>query len=301
MDSDSLFHLKTQFYLGAYSALTSNPLPDENSPDYLQTLLYTARSHIALGDPATALSILPEDDSEPSIKAVRAFAHYIQGQDSSSALEELRDASLEVEGEEGPLNGLVKVVAATAFLREGEVEEALATLGAGTGTKDVECAALTVQTYISINRTDLAKKEYESAKKHADDSLLIQLIEAALGLATGGAGATQASYIYTEQSLLLSSSSNPAIIAAKGVAHLVRGQLPEAEADFIEAERVGKSADAAVGRVVVAELNGKPGAGEELFKTLQEQYPNHPYVKDVEAKSQLFDEVAAKFTVSTAA
>ncbi|KDN41460.1 hypothetical protein RSAG8_07410, partial [Rhizoctonia solani AG-8 WAC10335] len=115
MDSDSLFHLKNQFFLGAYGALTSNPLPDENSPDYLQTLLYTARSHIALGDSASALAILPETDSEPGIKAVRALAHYLQGQDSAAALEELRDASLEVEGEEGPLNGIVKVVAATAF------------------------------------------------------------------------------------------------------------------------------------------------------------------------------------------
>jgi coatomer protein complex subunit epsilon len=45
-------------------------------------------------------------------------------------------------------------------------------------------AALTVQAYLSINQIHLAKKEYELAKKHADDSLLIQLIEAALGLAT---------------------------------------------------------------------------------------------------------------------
>ncbi|GAB1522631.1 hypothetical protein RhiTH_005753 [Rhizoctonia solani] len=301
MDSDSLFHLKNQFFLGAYSALTANPLPDENSPDYLQTLLYTARSHIALGDTASALAILPETDSEPSVKAVRALAHYLQGQDSATALEELRDASLEVEGEEGPLNGVVKVVAATAFLREGEVEEALTTLGAGTGTKDVECAALTVQAYLSINQIHLAKKEYELAKKHADDTLLIQLVEAALGLATGGTGVTQASYIYTEQSLLLSSSSNPSIIAAKGIAHLLKGQLPEAEADFAEAERVGKSADAAVGRVVVTELSGKPGAGEEQFNDLTQSYPDHPYVKDVLAKSELFDEIAAKFTVSTAA
>ncbi|QRW24633.1 coatomer epsilon subunit domain-containing protein [Rhizoctonia solani] len=274
----------------AYSALTANPLPDENSPDYLQTLLYTARSHIALGDTASALAILPETDSEPSVKA-----------DSATALEELRDASLEVEGEEGPLNGVVKVVAATAFLREGEVEEALTTLGAGTGTKDIECAALTVQAYLSINQIHLAKKEYELAKKHADDTLLIQLVEAALGLATGGTGVTQASYIYTEQSLLLSSSSNPSIIAAKGIAHLLKGQLPEAEADFAEAERVGKSADAAVGRVVVTELSGKPGAGEEQFNDLTQSYPDHPYVKDVLAKSELFDEIAAKFTVSTAA
>lgn len=42
--------------------------------------------------------------------------------------------------------------------------------------------------------------------------------------------------------------------------------MPEAEADFMEAERVGKSAEASVGRVVVAELSGKPGAAATLFE-----------------------------------
>jgi hypothetical protein len=37
-----------------------------------------------------------------------------------------------------------------------------------------------------------------------------------------------------------------------------------------------------------------------LFRVLQQTYPDHPYVADVLAKSQLFDEAAAKFAVSTA-
>ena len=43
--------------------------------------------------------------------------------------------------------------------------------------------ALIVHIYLSISRADLAKKEYEAAKKWADDSLLIQMIEATIGLA----------------------------------------------------------------------------------------------------------------------
>ena len=42
--------------------------------------------------------------------------------------------------------------------------------------------ALIVHIYLSIARADLAKKEFEAAKKWADDSLLIQIIEATIGL-----------------------------------------------------------------------------------------------------------------------
>ncbi len=42
--------------------------------------------------------------------------------------------------------------------------------------------ALIAHIYLSISRPDLAKKEYEAARKWADDSLLIQIIEATIGL-----------------------------------------------------------------------------------------------------------------------
>lgn len=51
----------------------------------------------------------------------------------------------------------------------------------------VRSVALIVHIYLSIARADLAKKEYEAAKKWADDSLLIQMIEATIGLAVVGA------------------------------------------------------------------------------------------------------------------
>jgi coatomer protein complex subunit epsilon len=61
-------------------------------------------------------------------------------------LDELRDLCIEVETEEydqaTSSSGLVKVAAATAFVRENELEEALTTLGAGTGTKDIEWSVL---------------------------------------------------------------------------------------------------------------------------------------------------------------
>lgn len=90
-------------------------------------------------------------DVEPPIRAVRALASYIQAKredgDVETVLDELRDLTIEAEaaaeesgdeGVEGAGVGVVKVAAATAFIQEGELEEALTTLGAGSGNKDLE-------------------------------------------------------------------------------------------------------------------------------------------------------------------
>jgi len=136
---------------GSYKAVSQNPVPPKPSPEYLPTLLYTARSFIALNDPARALSLVPAD-VEPVVRAVRALATYQQAKRSSSDVEafldELRDLTIEAEAaaeeggeeseQEGAGVGIVRVAAATAFIEEGELEEALTTLGAGTGVKDLE-------------------------------------------------------------------------------------------------------------------------------------------------------------------
>ena len=182
-------------------------MPPKTEPSYLPTLFYTVRSHIALENYDAALALLPSDSTDTQVRALRSLASYFETEDDADKyLEELRDLCIEIEegyeGEEGDGmgSGLIKVAAATAFINEEELEEALTTLGAGLTCRDIErlgkilhasllahrsvhSVALIVQVYLSINRPDLAKKEYDAAKKWADDSLLIQLIEASIGLA----------------------------------------------------------------------------------------------------------------------
>lgn len=78
-----------------------------------------------------------------SVRAASSLARYVGASDvtaKESALEELRDLSVEIEGDdiEGDERdkALVKVLAGTAFARAGEIEEALETLG--TDTEDLE-------------------------------------------------------------------------------------------------------------------------------------------------------------------
>ena len=91
-----------------------------------------------------------------------------------------------------------------------------------------------VHIYLSINRADLAKKEFERAKQWAEDDLLLQLIESFIGLMTGKDSYTNSTSFYTEQ-LGNPSLTSPHLLTARGVARVLRGEIPEAKSDLEEA------------------------------------------------------------------
>lgn len=127
--------------------------------------------------------------------------------------------------------------------------------------------SLVVQIYLSISRADLAKKEYTRALKWAEDDLLLQSIEAALGLATGTDGYANSASFYSEQ-LGNPSLSSPHLLAARGVARLLRGEVSEAKSDLEEVLKSGGADDeeALCASVVAAGLGpSKKGEAEELF------------------------------------
>ena len=120
-------------------------MPDPASPGYASVVLYKARAHIALNDTKSVSQMIPESTENVALKAVAALARYIGVGETAAkdaALEELRDLCIEIEGEDGEATDrdkdMVRVLAGTAFVRAGELEEALETLGAGTNTENLE-------------------------------------------------------------------------------------------------------------------------------------------------------------------
>jgi len=299
MESSDLYYIKQQFTLGAWKSLTALTT-DSSSPDHAPTLIYQARAYIALGAPEEALKILSTEEPSLSIRAVRALAKYVAKDDVEKALEELRDLCVEIEeeGVDEKENSLVRVLAGTAFAREGEVEEALETLGAGSSTENLDAVALIVQIYLSINRVDLAKKEFDRARKWAEDDLLLQQIEASIGLLTGKDSYANPHSFYVEQ-LHNPSLSSAHLLASRGVTHLLRGEIPEAQSDFAAAAKEGGSVagDALAGSVVAADLGGPKANVDALWSRLQSECPDHPLVTSLAKKDAEFDELAAKFTI----
>ncbi|KAF8906300.1 coatomer epsilon subunit-domain-containing protein [Gymnopilus junonius] len=293
MESSELYHIKQQFTLGAYRALVKQDLPDESSPDYHALLLYKTRAFIALNEPASALELIPEGSENIAVKAVASLARYVAAagsEQADAALEELRDLSVEIEGDDvegsDKDKALVRVLAGTAFARAGEIEEAL------------ETVTVIVQIYLSINRPDLARKQFDRSKRWAEDDLLLQLIESTIGLVTGKDSYSNTSSFYTEQ-LGNPSLTSPHLLTARGVTRILRGEIQEAKSDLEESlEQQKGDTEAEAAYVVAAGLGAlKRPEAEELWSKLAAEYPSHPYIQDVLQKADLFNQSAAAFTV----
>lgn len=149
--------------IGAWKSLTELS-PDQSSPDFAQTRLYQARAYVALNKPQDALNLLESDDSSLSVRAVRSLARYVAKDNTDKSLEDLRDLSLEIdEGVDEREKCLVRVIAGTAFALEGEIEEALETLGAGTGVEDLDAYVLNMAILIhSILKQNNPPLQYRS-------------------------------------------------------------------------------------------------------------------------------------------
>ncbi|KAL7420779.1 hypothetical protein Q5752_004731 [Cryptotrichosporon argae] len=315
MDADPLYNVKQLFYQFDPSACiqeATSRAPTPSDPLSLARAIYAARAHLALSPPApsAARAVLapfleadtPATPAAPAARAVTALAAYVEGSDKAARVDEVRDAVIEYEAEgadagvEGEnderLEGAARVAAATVFILEGENEEAVATLTEGKGKTDLECLALLVQLLLSLDRRDLAQATYNTAKRIGNDSLLVQAIEAWIGLKTGARPLHQSYYFYEELYQLPAGRTLP-VLASHAAAHLLLGHVDEAKADIADAAgREGGATDADV--LAVGTSAGLEGYAEKL----QASAPAHPFAVDLREKSSAFDEAAAKFAIA---
>ncbi|KAK4685198.1 coatomer subunit epsilon, partial [Tremellales sp. Uapishka_1] len=298
MEADPLYHVKQLFYQACISEATSQGITPSSDPEPLHRALYVARSHLALS-PASSSSaqavlapFLSLSTPPLSAKAVSLFSEYLS-QRSEDKIEEIRDLVLECEGgEDEDEERVVRVVAASIFILEKEVEEAVATLTEGVAKTDLECNALLVQLSLSLDRRDLAQTTYANAKKTGNDSTLVQVMEAWIGLKTGSRPLHQAYYFYEELYQLPSGRTLP-VLASHAAAHLLLGHVDEAQADITEGlQKEGGDKDGDI--LAVGVTLGLEGYTAKLSAAA----PSHPLALDLAEKSRAFDEAAAKFSVA---
>ncbi|CBQ70765.1 related to coatomer epsilon subunit [Sporisorium reilianum SRZ2] len=316
----TLFQVQSLFYQGAYQgcidlALSSTSNARSSDPASVSTLLYAARSHLARSpsDPASALSLLSSLAAEPQVQAIQSLARFVQAQtqDNTDAmsreivnLTELLDHA--VVGEDK--GQTIRCAAATALFLDGDAEEALNTLGVGSGSssssKEIECVALGVHMLLSIHRLDLAEKEYLAARAWADDSLLIQLIEAWIGLAKGGRATQQAFYVYDELAQNPSAAGTPNAVPSligKATALAANGDWQGAKKQLDDAAALDPSNAHILANRAVVETHTASQAAQEYLGQLKQVNAAHPLLAEYAALERAFDEHAAKFSLGATA
>ncbi|WFD42307.1 hypothetical protein MPSI1_000949 [Malassezia psittaci] len=249
MSVDSVtFEIQSLFYQNAFEGCillakkhAPNGVVDEES---LIRLVYAARAAVALRDFAQARQLLGDEADSPVAMSVLLLADYLEAaqtdmDDATNMLEPLQSL-LEV-AEPGELaSEIVRYNVSLALYNSGDPTSALECLnvtGAGT-SRELECVALGVHILLAIHRPDLAEKEYLAARSWGDDSLLVQYMEAWIGLIRGGRSTQQAYYVYDELSQNSSVAGTPNIVpilVGRAAANAALGNSAKALADLEDA------------------------------------------------------------------
>lgn len=276
----SLSLTATLFFKSSFAGAIASYTQSNDAPTSSDTS-YAVRSYLALSPPqfdsARQLIATKSDDLGPNTsKALRIFCDVIEHVHSTpedsrdlgnqvSALSEIHEAYTELgEGDEEQ----IECVYATTQWLDQDPLGALETLKAGSTTqKNLGSLALAIHLLLLNNRYDLASKEYEAARTWAEDSLLIQLIEAQLGLVKGGRNAQQAYYVYDEFSSL-STSSEEGRGARLASMKLGRGVGLIKRAEFSKAEETLREAKTLLDQDSEAESIGKTDLAKDINANL---------------------------------
>jgi len=280
-----LLNIHNAFHQGRYSAVLEQDSSSLSPENVVAAKVYVLRARIALGQTTEVITEVG-GAREPEFKAVKALAEYTNGKADSAvkAVDDLVASSSN--------NATVQVLGAMVLDSEGRSDEALSLLSKHQG--NLEALALTVQIRLAQNRTDLALKEVQSAKKWAQDSLLVNLAESWAGLRVGGDKYQQAYYVYEELAQAATSSSTLTLVG-QAVAELHLGRLEEAEVALQQAlEKNPQHAEALANTIVLCTLAGKQFG--EYLNTLKSSAPSHPFLTDLAQKTELFNKAAAKYS-----
>ncbi|GBB86454.1 hypothetical protein RclHR1_12890009 [Rhizophagus clarus] len=309
---DELFALKNLFYTGSFQQVINeaNSRTQVSETAKLERKIYLYRAYIAQGKYNLVISEIKSSDTV-DLQVIKILAIYLQAKTSSSgggsngnvgedtkkeeALKELREVILS--DPSNAINSTVQIITGTIFYHEGLYEEALKVLVRH--NKNLECVALIIQIYLKLDRLDLAKRELASTKTWAEDAMLAQLIEAWVGLRTGGDKYQEAYYIYEE--IAQSPSSNTVkILNGQAVCNIHLGKHAEAETLLLEAlNKSNDDPDTLVNLIVVSNLLNKPAeVVNRYINQLKEVSPNHAFLQDLDLKSSLFDRVAQRFALT---
>ncbi|KAI8329417.1 coatomer epsilon subunit-domain-containing protein [Chlamydoabsidia padenii] len=297
MDEESvLFGIRNMFALGNYQALINQISSSRqfNSPEAtLEAHTYLYRSYVAQGKFNLVLSDIKDtQDVDPGLRAVRLLALYLQ-KPSDNLLQQAQEL---FEQGTNRVHPAVQVVVASLFVNAGKLEDALKVLHVR--SKKLECVALAVQIYLQMDRLDLARNEVTQAKSWAEDALLLQMMEAWVGLRVGGEKYQEAFYIFEEfgQS---NSAQTVKVLNGQAASNLAMGRYPEAESLLLEAlNKNSDDPDTLVNMIVCSNLMAKaPDATSRYISQLREVAPQHPFLVDLDLKSSLFDRSAARFNL----
>ncbi|KAJ1372309.1 hypothetical protein KIN20_034437 [Parelaphostrongylus tenuis] len=144
-----------------------------------------------------------------------------------------------------------------------------------------------------MDRVDLAVKELKKMNEIDEDATLTQLALAWVDMTLGKDKLKDAYYIYQE--MMDKYGQSPRLLICQSAVLILQGKYKDAEALLHEAQlRDANNCEALVNLVALSQFLGKDSeVMKRHISQLRDINSNHPWVMDLKAKENLFDELAA--------
>uniref|UniRef100_T1JDD5 Coatomer subunit epsilon n=1 Tax=Strigamia maritima TaxID=126957 RepID=T1JDD5_STRMM len=283
-DTDELFDVRINFYIGNYQhCINEAQKLKPNSPETkLERDIFLYRAYIAQRKYRVVMDEI-HGASATELQTLKLLADYLANENRrDQILLKLDEKMSNVDANDH----IFILVAATIYYHEQNYDAALRILHQ---SENLECAALTLQIYLKIDRIELARKELKRMQEKDDDATLTQLANAWLNLAVGGEKLQDAYYIYQEMSD--KHFSTPLLLNGQAACFIAQMKYEEADSALQEAlDKDGNNPDTLINMIVLAQHLGKPPeVANRYISQLKDSFALHPFIKELNAKERDFD------------
>ncbi|XP_042903283.1 coatomer subunit epsilon isoform X2 [Parasteatoda tepidariorum] len=261
-----------------------------NNPAHqLEKDIFMYRAYIAQHKYGVVINdIMPSSQQE--LQCIQLLASYMSGDadKKKSVVDKLEKKLQSI----NPEDKFLPLVGGLVYYLEENYDAVLRLLHK---SDNLECCALAIQTYLKINRVDLAIKELNSMKEIDEDCTLTQLCQAWVYLTKNGEKVQDAYYIFQELSDKYSSS--PMLLNGQAAALIALGKYDEAEPLLQEAlDKDSNCPETLINMIVLTQHIGKnTEVSVRYLNQLKDSHALHPYIKDYKTKEQEFDRLVKAY------
>lgn len=292
---DELFDVKNSYYIGSYQQCINEAQKAKPSTGEAQlerdTFLYSA--YIAQKKYRVVLDEI-NGSSPLQLRPLKTLAEYFSNPGKRDAIVSSLDEQMS--GNVDVSTHTFVIVAATIYNNERNYESALRILHQD---DSLESCALSVQTYLLIDRLDLARKELKTMQEKDEDATLSQLAQAWVNIYMGGEKLQDAFYIFQE--LIDKYGSSASLLNGQAVCLINQGKFEEAESILQDAmEKDSNNPDTLVNMIVIAKNTNKPEVASRFLSQIKDSNVDHQFVKDYTAKETEFDRLVKQYSVAIA-
>jgi len=292
---DELFEVRNSFYIGNFQHCINEAqsLNLSTSDLRIERDVFLYRAYTAQGKYGVVLDEV-RSSAPKEVQAVRILADYLQNPSKKEVILKSMENTLN----SSDFSEYFLLIAAIIYMHAQDNDSALRCLYQSTA---LECAALSTQIYLSMDRLDLAKKEVARMQGMDEDATLTQLAMGWFNLAVGGEKCQDAYYIFQE----LADKYTPTVALLNGQAacYIRMGKFEDAESSLQEAiERDSHNAETLINMSLLAQYLGKsPEVSSRLVSQLKAEHASHRFTQDLAAKEADFARITANYNPSVAA